>query len=121
VNPHRLYLAGPMSGLPEYNHPAFHAAASQLRAAGYTVISPTDNGLPPEAPWADHMRRDVVLMMQNATALATLPGHRYSRGAQIETNLAASLGMPVMNVEQWLEMVQAADLTTHTTAAAQEA
>ena len=105
MTPHRLYLAGPMSGLPEYNHPAFHAAAAQLRAAGYTVISPTDNGLPLEAPWAEHMRRDVVLMMQNASAVATLPGHRYSRGAQIETTLAASLGMPVMPVGQWLELV----------------
>ena len=113
MTPHRLYLAGPMSGLPEYNHPAFHAAAAQLRDAGYTVISPAENGLPPEAPWAEHMRRDVMLMMQNATALATLPGHRYSRGAQIETNLAASLGMPVMPVLQWLEYVHASPNRKH--------
>lgn len=34
--PIRVYLAGPMSGLPGFKFPAFHAAAARLRAFGYT-------------------------------------------------------------------------------------
>ena len=39
MSQHRIYIAGPMSGLPEFNHPAFHAAAAQLRGAGYIVTA----------------------------------------------------------------------------------
>ena len=31
----RIYIAGPMTGYPELNFPAFHAAANSLRAQGY--------------------------------------------------------------------------------------
>ncbi|WP_457825134.1 DUF4406 domain-containing protein, partial [Staphylococcus aureus] len=34
----RIYVAGPMSGLPELNFPAFHAAAAELRAQGFDVV-----------------------------------------------------------------------------------
>ena len=33
-----LYLCGPMTGLPGNNYPAFHKAAADLRAAGYSVV-----------------------------------------------------------------------------------
>lgn len=33
-----IYLCGPMTGLPEYNYPAFHAAAAELRAQGWHVV-----------------------------------------------------------------------------------
>ena len=37
-----IYVAGPMTGLPLYNWPAFEAAASFLRHMGWAVICPTE-------------------------------------------------------------------------------
>ena len=39
----RLYVAGPMTGLPDHNYPAFAEAAARLRAVGYEVESPANS------------------------------------------------------------------------------
>lgn len=39
----RIYIAGPMSGLPEFNYPAFNRAAAVLRAQGHHVENPAEN------------------------------------------------------------------------------
>jgi hypothetical protein len=38
----KIYLSGPMTGLPDLNFPAFHAEAARLRALGYDVINPAE-------------------------------------------------------------------------------
>ena len=38
----RLYLSGPMTGLPDHNRAAFDAAATRLRAQGHFVINPAE-------------------------------------------------------------------------------
>lgn len=45
MNNKSVYIAGPMSGIPEWNYPAFHAAAKKLRDEGYTVYSPAENDI----------------------------------------------------------------------------
>ena len=113
TTPQRLYIAGPMSGLPDFNHPAFHQAAADLRAAGYIVTNPAENGLPIDSPWIDHMRRDITLMMARANAVALLPGWAQSRGARAEVRLARGLGWPVMSKAEWLYAAQGAHKTRH--------
>lgn len=100
--PQALYLAGPMTGLPQHNRPAFDAAAAQLRAAGYTVFNPTENGLPVDAEWAQHMRADIRGLCI-CEAIALLPGAATSssRGVALEMHLAGALGLPVAEVPQW--------------------
>ncbi len=40
--PHRklIYIAGPMSGLPDCNRPAFHAEANHQRERGHIPLNP---------------------------------------------------------------------------------
>jgi hypothetical protein len=35
-----IYVAGPMSGYPEFNFPAFFSAADKLKSEGWTVFNP---------------------------------------------------------------------------------
>jgi hypothetical protein len=98
----KVYISGPMTGLPEYNYPAFHAAEIALRVHGYEPLSPAriDAGGQVQH-WSWYMRRAVQMLM-DADAVATLPGWQDSRGAVIEVNLALQLNMPVVDLHIWL-------------------
>jgi len=107
--PKRIYIAGPMTGLPECNFPAFHAAADRLRQAGWEVVSPAENfGGRTDLPRETYLRKDVTLLA-GCDAVAMLPGWEDSRGAKLEYLLARELGMPVLDAET-IEPLQAAPL-----------
>lgn len=92
----RIYLSGPMTGLPDYNYPAFNAEAARLRALGYIVENPAENPLPADAPW--HMcMRAAIRQMLTCDAVAFLTGWHESRGANVEIELAGHLGMTVIH------------------------
>lgn len=91
-----LYIAGPMSGLPDSNYPAFNAAAAVLRAAGHTVLNPAENPAPPEGhpdPWQYYMRMSLK-QIADAEALYMLDGWTISKGATLEFNIAAEMKIP---------------------------
>lgn len=50
----RIYIAGPMSGLPAMNYPAFNTEAARLRALGFEVENPAEN--PEQDSWEAYMR-----------------------------------------------------------------
>ena len=56
----RIYIAGPCTGYPDLNFPAFHAAAARLRAAGHHVENPAEINADPSAEWLDCMRADIA-------------------------------------------------------------
>lgn len=41
----RIYIAGPMTGLPDFNFPAFNDMAAILRGLGYHVENPAEHGV----------------------------------------------------------------------------
>ena len=88
----RIYIAGPMSGLPDFNYPAFNAEASRLRALGYHVENPAEN--PAQADWAGYMRV-AIRQMLTCDMVALLPGWADSRGAILERSVAMKLDIPV--------------------------
>ncbi len=90
----RVYIAGPMSGLPEYNYPAFHAAAKRLRDLGFDVSNPAENPEPPCGTWLGYMRMALAQLV-TCDGVALLTDWQNSRGACIERDLALRLGLDV--------------------------
>ena len=92
----RIYLAGPMTGHPDFNYPAFNAEAARLRAIGYRVENPAEN--PVQNTWQAYMRQALAQLVK-CDAVALLPGWKASRGARIENQLAIDLGIPARPAE----------------------
>jgi len=91
----RIYIAGPMTGLPDFNYPAFNAAAAMLRAAGHQVENPAENPDPACKSWAGYMRLALAQLV-TCDAIYLLKGWECSRGARIECELACRLNMKVL-------------------------
>lgn len=95
----RIYVAGPMTGYPELNFPAFHTAAAVLRADGHHVENPAEINADPKAQWLDCMRADIARLV-TCDAVHMLPGREKSRGAKVEHGLAVGLGLKVVYAER---------------------
>jgi len=113
MTPQRVYIAGPMSGHPDLNHPAFHAAAAALRARGFDAVNPVEINPPPPANyielsqaerrkiWLANMRRDLAALT-TCDAVAVIDGWMDSEGASLEVNTAIGLDMPMFRVKELL-------------------
>lgn len=119
--PRRIYLAGPMTGIPQFNFPAFDAAARDLRGTGLDVVSPAelddpvDRAAALQSPdgsalsygsgvkktWGQFLGRDVVLIADGGIeAVYVLPGWAKSRGARLETFVARAMcGLPIFKYD----------------------
>lgn len=100
VGPMRLYVAGPMTGLPEFNYPEFNRVAAVLTERGFAVENPALNPEPPCGTWAGWLRIALTQMMR-CDGVARLPDWQHSRGAMLEVYVARSLGMPVLDWDRW--------------------
>ncbi len=93
----KIYLAGPMRGLPGFNFPEFHKYAALLRSRGHEVFSPAEVRIP-----QDNMRAIFATEMdwicREAEAIALMPGWMQSKGARAEAALAIALDLKVMGV-----------------------
>ena len=106
----KIYLAGPMRGIPEYNSPAFIAAAMNLRGLGYGVSTPIELDRELGFDWTgfkgtdeeldtvgfdmcNAMRRNYRVLTDWADSIAFLPGWTKSRGSLQELLVANSLNL----------------------------
>lgn len=104
----KIYIAGPMTGLPNWNFPAFFEAETQLEVLGHQAVNPAHNdgatvqealesaGSPeaPNNPWRWYMRRDLPQVLE-VDALCVLPGWQKSKGASLEVHVAKAIGLPI--------------------------
>jgi hypothetical protein len=117
----RVYIAGPMRGIPQFNFPAFDSAADALRAQGFVVCNPADRDRAKhgdsvnDSPTGnlkdiehtgfslrEAMADDLSWIASEADIVAVLPGWQNSAGARAEVALAHALGLEVALVEDLL-------------------
>lgn len=97
-----IYLAGPMTGYPSDNAPAFAVAAAELRAQGYFVFNPAEANPPTPVGVARHYRTcmavDLAWICAHADAIAMLPGWEASNGVRAELALAKAIGLTIIEL-----------------------
>lgn len=113
------YLAGPMTGRPQFNFPLFESEAKRLRDAGYHILSPHEqdspavqkaawaspdgrldaNGQIAGETWGEILARDVKLVADQVCGVLVLPDWDMSRGARLETFVAGLCGKPILWAE----------------------
>jgi hypothetical protein len=92
-----VYLAGPMTGIDDFNYPTFNTAAALLRkACDHVVINPAeffsgDTTLPRDA----YLRYGLSELAMNAEAVVLLAGWQDSAGVRAELDVAVALDIPV--------------------------
>lgn len=109
----RIYISGPMRGIPLFNFPAFDSAADALSVIGEYPVSPADldrasgfnpESLPADFDWnttpdgfsiKDAIDRDIAAI-KTCKAIYMLDGWERSLGARAEKALAEWLGLEVM-------------------------
>lgn len=96
-----IYLSGPMTGIPQSNFPAFHAAAMALRERGMEVCNPAEINADQSAPWVQGMRDDIKALC-DCDAIALMPGWEHSQGAHLELHIAHRIGLEVLFVAELL-------------------
>ncbi len=99
----KIYIAGPMRGLPDFNYPAFNDFAEAHRAVGWDVVNPVEIGADYGTP--EQINADPALlaavMAAELHALATcdaiylLNGWHKSEGAQKELATAISYRLKI--------------------------
>lgn len=96
-----LYVAGPMSGIADWNVPSFEEAQGRLRDAGFDISSPLDNMEAGGYDWHACLRIGLQHMLV-CDGVATLDGWQWSRGATLEVFVACQVAIPVESVGRWL-------------------
>lgn len=112
----KIYLAGPMRGIPNFNFPAFHAAAAALRSQGHEVFNPAERDVERDGtdwgkavPTGDlataqakgfslraALGDDLAYICSEADAIALLPNWERSKGANVEKATAEALGLEIL-------------------------
>lgn len=99
----RVYIAGPMTGYPELNYPAFHSAAEKLRSMGFEVVSPAELN-PITEGYREAMRKDILALLE-CDHICLLDGWEKSKGATLEHHIATVLDLTVITIDEPIAMI----------------
>lgn len=91
----KIFISGPMTGLPEYNRESFEKAAEGIRQAGHEPLNPWNPELAyadPPLSWYECMMRSLRLLGE-ADGIVALPDSENSVGSNIEQLMARKMGL----------------------------
>ncbi len=93
----KVYLSGPMTGIPNCNRELFRLTAETLREQGMKVVDPSENFQGHTSlPRATYMRLDLARLLE-CHAIVLLPGWEESVGARLEAMTAADIDLPFLD------------------------
>jgi len=116
----RIYIAGPMSGLPNNNYPAFGYAFDRLVQAGLEPVSPHLLEANISVKQKEGMTRGQlyklvlpgdIFAVASCQGIVTLPGWSLSKGANFELHAARLFEIPefipglplTASLEEWMD------------------
>ena len=92
----RLYISGPMTGIPNNNREAFLECEKRLIDDGFNpenIVNPAKlDEDDVRKSWEDYLRRDLKILL-DCQAIILLDGWHRSHGALLEFQLASRLDM----------------------------
>lgn len=91
----RTYIAGPMTGIKDFNFPLFHETARKLRERGHIVVNPAEINPDTAMSWEECMKADIKALV-DCDAVYMLEGWKNSKGATLEHHIACRLGLDVL-------------------------
>ena len=95
----RIFLSGPMTGLPDFNYPNFNNTAAILRSHGHTVLNPAENcNGRKDLEHSEYLKYSLSQVVC-AEAIAMLPGWEISKGATLELSVAQAIGLKAYEVQ----------------------
>ncbi|QQQ14370.1 DUF4406 domain-containing protein [Aeromonas media] len=89
----KIFISGPMSGLPNFNRDAFNAEAHRLLGLGHVALNPA---ILPDGLEQHEYMAICIEMVKMADQLVMLPGWERSAGARAEHALAIKLGKAII-------------------------
>lgn len=111
----RIYLAGPMRSIKDFNFPAFFKAADALRSKGHEVFNPAERDVEKHGTkiykspsgslitaakkgfsLREALEADTKYICRKADAIALLPGWKRSKGAIAERALGRALSLKII-------------------------
>lgn len=105
-----FYLCGGMTGIPQFNFPAFDAAAAKTRGWGMNICNPAElenereraecmaneTGENEGDEWENCLQRDLPIVWdKNCVGVICIDGWEHSQGARLETYVANAMGKPL--------------------------
>ena len=93
------YLCGGMSGIKDFNYPAFNRVAQRLRSGGCVIINPAENfGGRRDLPRSLYMRLDIGHVLQ-CRGVILMNGWECSMGGRLEAMIALELDLKFYDTE----------------------
>ena len=103
----KIYIAGPMTGKPNWNAEAFAEAEQWYSDQGHTVLNPASHTprVNPESITHEQYMKIALAMVDAVDLVVFLDGWEHSKGAQMEYDHAIRTGKMVDYASDWSQEV----------------